>query len=169
MERVYENRSFLNRSNISSIVLIVVPIYGIFELWMAFSSPNGDSTAALFGVLFIGGAAYGAWSLWNDTRDLVVALDVDGEHALVTLWRPFGTRTIATDLASLTGWRHWVKVTGRGVRTHFIYANLAGQPRPLAFEMSPGKPVADGLRRIAPGAVEGFEIATGARAGGDAD
>ena len=165
MERVYSHAGFAGRSNISMVILVVVIIYGFFELWTAFGSEAGDSTAAMFGVLFLGGGVYGIYSMWNDTRDLVSALDIDMAtgRAAVTLWRPLRPLVISESTGALSGWRYWVKVAGRGAKTHFLIANLAGYPRPLYFEMVAGKPVADGLRKLAPEAVEELETNTGVR------
>ena len=165
MERVYSHAGFAGRSNISMIILVAVIIYGFFELWTAFGSASGDSTAAMFGVLFLGGGAYGVYSMWTDTRDLVSALDLDTAtgRATVTLWRPLRPLTVTESTSAFSGWRYWVKIASRGAKTHFLIANLAGYPRPLYFEMPAGKPVADGLRKLAPEAVEDFETNTGAR------
>jgi hypothetical protein len=97
MTRIYENPGLARRNNISAAVLVVVIIYGIFELWMAFSSSTGDSTGAMFGVLFVGGGLYGAKTIWDECRDLVVAFDADpASGRSPSTWRSIRSRAGAT-------------------------------------------------------------------------
>ena len=166
MERLYTNPGFTRRQNISATVLVVVVIYGVWELWRAFNSAAGDTTGAMFGVLFVGGGLFGAKTLWDDGRDLVVAFDADSGagRGVLTLWRPFRLLTLDTGLDQITGWRHWVKVGKRNLRTHYLVVSAAGYPRPLYIELRPGEAIPEGLRRLAPGAVEDFETSTARKA-----
>lgn len=167
MERLYENKGFTRRQNISAAVLVAVVLYGFFELYVAFGSEAGDSTSAMFGVLFIGGGLYGAKTIWDEGRDLVVALDDASGTVTVSLWRPLRELKVAAPVAALTGWRHFVKVGKRNAKVHFLTFRAPGYPHPLQIEMRPGEPVTEGLRRIAGEAVEEYEIATGIRRAAD--
>jgi hypothetical protein len=170
MERLYDNPGFARRQNISVAVLVLVVLYGIFELWTAFSSSAGDSTGAMFGVLFVGGGLYGAKTIWDEGRDLVIGFDADltAGRGVITLWRPFRTLALDVALDRITGWRHWVKVGKRNLKLHYLIAEAPGYPHPLQFEMRLGAAIADGLRRLAPEAVEDFEANTGGKAAADA-
>ena len=161
MTRVYENRGYFLRQNISAVVLVAVFIYGIFELWHAFTSA-GNSTGAMFGVLFLGGSVWGAYTLWTDGRDVVGILDADlaARRVEITLWGPFTRKRIATALDDILEWRFWVKTGARGQRSYFLYLITPGNPRPLQIELKRGQPIPDGLRQLAPLAIEEFETAT---------
>jgi len=162
MTRVYENRGFLVRQNLSIAVLAVVFVYGIFELWRAFASA-GDSTGAMFGILFIGGSVWGFYTLWSEGRDVIAALDADlaARQAVITLWGPLRRKRLAEGLDAIVEWRFWVKTGSRGQRSYFLYAVTPSSPRPLQIELRRGQAISDGLRQIAPAAIEEFETATG--------
>ena len=164
MTRIYENPGFARRNNISVIVLVVVVIYGFWELWSAFGTGSQDSMAAMFGVLFVGGGLYGAYTIWTEARDQVIALDVDPDksRAAITLWRPFRNMVIDLPIDRLTGWRHWVKVGKRSMRTHFVVFNAEGYPQPLYVELTKGE-MPEGFRKLSPAVVEEFEENTGKR------
>jgi hypothetical protein len=164
MTRIYENPGFAKRNNISVVVLIVVVIYGVWELWSAFGAGGSDSTAAMFGVLFVGGGIYGAYTIWTEGRDQVISLDVDFDsgRAAVTLWRPFRNLVIETTVDRLSGWRHWVKVGKRSMRTHYLVTNAEGYPQPLYIELTKGE-MPEGFRRLSPSVVQEFEESTGKR------
>ena len=161
MTRVYENRGFFLRQNLSVAVLAVVFVYGIFELWRAFASA-GDSTGAMFGILFMGGSVWGFYTLWSEGRDVMVALDADlaARQAVITLWGPLTRKRLAEPLDAIVEWRFWVKTGSRGQRNYFLYAVTPSNPRPLQIELKRGQPIPDGLRQIAPAAIEEFETAT---------
>jgi len=165
MTRIYENRGFAKRNNISVVVLVAVFIYGLFELYRAFGGEGQDSTAAMFGVLFIAGAIYGAYTIWNDGRDQVGIIDADFDKgmAYITLWRPFRNVVVEAPIDALTGWRHWVKVGKRNMRTHMVYVSAPGYPNKLSIELTKGE-MPEGFRRLAPTLVEEFEENTGKRA-----
>src|SRR5262249_49673424 len=97
MTRIYENRRFFLRQNISVVVLALAFAWGIFELWQAFASAAGDSTGAMFGVLFVGSSIYGFYTVWTDNRDVIAILDADlaTRQAEITLWGPFTRKRIA--------------------------------------------------------------------------
>ena len=164
MEKLYSNPGFTRRQNISLVVLVVVIIYGIFELWRAFSSPVGDTTGAMFGVLFVGGGLFGMKTMWDDSRDLILSLEADfgAGRGVLSLWRPFKSLTLDLPLDQITGWRHWIKVGKRNLRTHYLVATAAGYPRPLYLELRLVEAIPDGLRRLAPEAVADFEASIGA-------
>jgi hypothetical protein len=170
MIRIYENPGFAKRNNISVVVLVAVVIYGIFELYTAFGTGTPDQMAAMFGVLFVGGGIYGAYTIWTEARDAVMAIDVDeaSGKAAISLWRPFKRLVIETPIDGLTGWRHWVKVGKRNMRTHYVIFNAAGYPNPLNVELTKGD-MPDGFRKLSPAVVEEFEENTGKRAEGAAE
>ena len=161
MTRLYENRGFFRRQNGSAVVLVLVIIYGIFELWRAFSGP-GDATGSLFGVLFVGGGIWGAYTLWTDGRDVIAALDADlaTRQAVFTLWGPFTRKRLAESLDDVVEWRFWTKPGAPGQRSYFLHAVTRSHPRPLQIELKRGQPIPEGLRQVAPAAIEEFETAT---------
>ncbi len=108
-----------------------------------------DTTAAMFGVLFVGGGIYGAYTIWTEARDQVIALDADPNtgRAAITLWRPFKNMVIDLPIDRLTGWRHWVKVGKRNMRTHFVVFNAEGYPQPLYVELTKGE-MPEGFREL---------------------
>jgi len=161
MTRIYENRGFFLRQNGSILVLVLVVVYGVFELWRAFTSA-GDTTGALFGVLFVGGGVWGFYTLWTDGRDVIGALDADfaSRQAVFTLWGPFTQKPLAESLDGIIEWRLWVKPGTRGQRSYFLQAVTRSSPRPLQIELKRGQPIPEGLRRIAPAAIEEFETTT---------
>jgi hypothetical protein len=169
MTRIYENPGFAKRNNISVIVLVAVVIYGIFELYTAFGTGSQDQMAAMFGVLFVGGGIYGAYTIWSEARDAVTAIDVDegAGRAAITLWRPFKSIVVEAPIDRLTGWRHWVKVGKRNMRTHFVIFNAEGYPNPLYVELTKGE-MPEGFRKLSPAVVEEFEENTGKRAEAEA-
>ncbi|HET7717229.1 MAG TPA: hypothetical protein VFK86_16520 [Bauldia sp.] len=170
MTRIYENPGFAKRNNISVIVLVAVVIYGIWELYTAFLTDSQDSMAAMFGVLFVGGGIYGAYTIWTEARDQVVALDADFAtgRAAVTLWRPFKNIVIEATFDRLTDWRHWVKVGKRNMRTHYVIFTAEGYPQPLYVELTTGE-MPEGFRKLSPAVVEEFEENTGKRPEGAAE
>jgi hypothetical protein len=170
MTRIYENPGFAKRNNISVAVLVVVVIYGVFELYSAFIAGSQDQFTAMFGVLFVGGGIYGAYTIWTEARDQVTAIDVDdaARRVKITLWRPFQSMVVEAPIDRLTGWRHWVKVGKRGMRTHFVIFNAEGYPQPLSVELTKGE-MPEGFRRLSPAVVEEFEENTGRRPEGAAE
>jgi len=165
MTRIYENPGFAKRNNISVVVLVAVVIYGFFELYTAFGTGTQDQMAAMFGVLFVGGGIYGAYTIWSEARDAVMAIDVDetSGKVAISLWRPFKRLVIEAPIGGLTGWRHWVKVGKRNMRTHYVIFNAPGYPNPLNVELTKGE-MPDGFRKLSPAVVEDFEESTGKRA-----
>lgn len=162
MTRLYENRRYFLRQNGSVVVLALAFAWGIFELWQAFGSAAGDSTGAMFGVLFIGGSAYGFYTMWVDGRDVIAILDADlaTRQAVITLWGPFTRKRISLRLDDIVEWRFWTKVGSRSQRRYFLYAITPENPRPLQIELYRGQEVPEGLRQVAPAAIEEFETAT---------
>ncbi len=162
MTRIFENRRLPRTSNISVIVLAVVIIFGFWDLWNAFGVGSQDPMGAMFGVLFVGGGVIGAYTIWNDGRDQAQWLDVDFDsgRGAIAVWRPFRPLVLEQDLDRMTNWRHWIKVAKRNMRTHYIVVAVPDYPRPIYFEMNLAEPVPEGLRRVAPEAVEDFEANT---------
>lgn len=163
MTRIYQNPRFTRTSNISIAILFVVILFGVWELIHAFAGGTPDTTGLLFGAAFVGGGLYGLKSTWEEHRDLVVAVEVNFEAGTVgiTLWRPFRQVRIERGLGDLTGWRYWVKVGKRAVRTHYLLVRATDYPRPLSIELQRGDTVSEGLRRLAPEAIADMEANTG--------
>lgn len=159
MTRIYENQGFWMRNVVSLGILIVVAIYGVWELWAAANGPQDGITGYLFGIGFVGGAAYGLYQLINDNADLVAAFDLDEAtgRSVVSLWRPFWTEKLERPVADIRNWRFHVKIGQRQMRTFFIYADHPGYPRPLQFDLR--RTNLDELRKVAPEAVAEFEAA----------
>jgi hypothetical protein len=164
MKRILGVRGMVWRSNLSLAILTAVFAYGLWELWVA-ATVTRSPTGYLFGLIFVGGAVYGLRSALAETRDLVVAFDVDMDSgkAAVTLWRPFRMKRIDTTLDRLTGWRRWIQTASRGRRTYFLLAREVTYDGVLRFTLEPGMTVPDELRRIAPEAIADFERETGRR------
>jgi hypothetical protein len=171
MTRVFDNRGYWWRQTISLVVVVVVIIYGCWEIyWATFStaeyhSPMGQLLGIgddryLFGVLFFGGGLYAGWQLIEDSRDSVATFDLDVKTGatVATLWRPTGTVKLTADLAAIGNWRLYVKLGKRNSRTFYIYADHPGHPRPLQFDLRRND--AEGLRKVAPEAVAEYERAT---------
>lgn len=162
MTRVFENRRLARTSNISVIVLVVVILFGLWDLWNAFALGSPDPTGAMFGVLFVGGGIVGGYTVWNEGRDQAQWLDADpaGGKSAIAVWRPYRPLVLEQDLGQLTGWRHWIKVAKRNVRTHYLVVVAPGYPRPIYLEMPIAGDIPETLRQIAPEAIEDFETNT---------
>lgn len=162
--RLYTNPGIVGRPTVSIVVVSAAFIYGVFELARSFNRNFDSQMDLLFGVFFVGGGIYGFNKTWTDHRDTVLTLDLDDATGRVglALWRPFRPAMIETTRDGLTNWRHFVKVTPRGERTHAIMVDCAGYPRPLRFEIPRGQPFPEGLRKIAPEAVAEYEELVGA-------
>lgn len=157
MKRIYENRSFARRMNVSAVVVVIAFVMGAWELVMALRSNSGNGF--LFAALFIGGGIYAGRQMLNDFADNVVALDADMETraATVSIWRPFSRKALVGRLDQLTDWQFQTK-RGR-VRTPILTAHHPGHPRPLEFELRRDTPVGQELRELAPDAIAAFERA----------
>ena len=175
MTPVYVNKGFWWRQTLSLVAVILIGIYGLWELWSAtyatgdYYSPFGSILGIgddryLFGFAFTGGGIYGAWQLINDSADTVSTFEVDETtgNSVIKLWRPFWTEKLTMELSRIRDWRFHVKVAKRNLRTFFIYADHPGYPRPLQFDLR--NAAYEGLRKIAPEAVAEYEAATKPRA-----
>jgi hypothetical protein len=158
MKRIYEQRGFIGRLRFSTGVLLFAAAYGVWELYAGLTNPDGPNDA-IFGVLFLGAAAYGFMRLMRDSGNVVVALDRDeaGDRLAITLWRPWGTRTIAGPRSAFTGWRFHISVAGRYQRIYLVRVTHASVKGPLAIELKPGITPLDELRKVAPEAIADFE------------
>lgn len=174
MTRIYENRGYLRRQIISLVIVVLVMIYGAWEIYAAFfgtddyHSPFGEMLGLgddrlAFGVLFLGGGLYGGWQMLNDAHNTVASFDLDEATGatVTTLWRPFGPLKLSADLAAIRNWRLYVKLGKRNTRTFFIYADHPGHPQPLEFDLT--RSDVTGLRKIAAEAVAEFDEATAPR------
>lgn len=165
MTRIYENTA-LSRRNRTIVVLLILPaVYGLWELWNAANSVPGYQY--LWGIAFIGGAAYGLRQTIVESRDLVTAFDVDpaSNGMIATLWRPLGGERLEGGRDRYTDWRFYVRIGRRNAHTYYLYVNHPDHPRPIQFELRPGTVVNDELRRLAPEAISEFEEATAPKAG----
>ncbi|MEJ0097628.1 MAG: hypothetical protein WDM84_06500 [Bauldia sp.] len=162
MTRFYANRGFWVRNALLILFLIVVFLYGCFELWRAFHVSSADSTTGItFGVVFAGGSLFAFRQLTDDHRDLVATLDrndTTGE-LVAAVWKLAGAETIAAPPSAFTGWRVHVKTLGKVGRAYFLHVDAAGRQRPLRFDLKSGTDLA-GLRQIAPDAIAEFEAQT---------
>lgn len=166
MTRIYENRGYRTRQNISLAIIAAVVAYGLFEIWYATTDPEPAGLALLlgmgqdnyiFGGLFIAGGAYAYYTLLKEASDLVATLDLDettGE-TVTTLWRPLKPITLTAPRGAITNWRLYVKIGNRNLRTPVIYADHPGHPRPIEFDLRRADLTA--LRQLAPEAVSEFE------------
>ncbi len=164
MNPVFDDRGFVLRSWISVAVLVAAVIWGIVEIVRA-QTGSSDETGLLFGFGFLAAAAYGLYRLLSESRDQIVRLEADfgSRQAVVTQWRPWGFQRLATSLDQLTGWRMYVAVRRRNQPTYLLHVNHPASRRPLHIELIPGKKTFEGLRQVAPEAIEEFEQRTGAR------
>jgi hypothetical protein len=158
MTVIYENRGFTKRQTLSAAVLVLVTFYGLWELWAAYSGERSDGF--MFGVLFLGGAAYGYVQITNDSRDRVARLETgpNGE-SIVTMWRPTGTVKLTSDEA-LTDWRYYVKVISKRSKKPLLRARHRGHAHALEFELRPDIQLSQALRALAPEAIAEYEAAT---------
>ena len=161
MTRIYENRGFATRMNISCLVVVVAVLFGCWELFSALRPGAESSMNLLFAVLFFGGAGYAIKQLRDTAFDTVVALDADlgAHHSILTLWRPFSSKTIAGPLERFTDWQFQTR-SGR-VRTPILTAHHPHHPRPLEFELRTDVTINDDLRTLAPEAIAAFERRSG--------
>ncbi len=164
MIRIYDDRGFVLRNWASTAILVGATVWGVLEI-VRYQTGASDSTGLLFGAGFLAASAYGAYRLFAEARDTIVRLetDSDGGQSVVTLWRPWGLQRLAAPLAALGGWRMYIAVKSRNMRTYLLRVDHPANPRPLQVELTPGKTDLDGLRRLAPKAIEDFEANTGGR------
>jgi hypothetical protein len=168
---VYVNKGFWWRQTLSLAAVILVAIYGLWELWSAtygsadYHSPFGEIMGLgddryVFGFIFLGGGLYGIWQLINDAADTVSTFEVDEATgaSVVSLWRPFWTEKLTIELSRIRDWRFHVKVGKRNARTFFVFADHPGYPRPLQFDLRNAS--VEGLRTVAPEAFAEYEAAT---------
>jgi hypothetical protein len=160
MKRVYEQRGYIGRLRFSTGILLFAAAYGVWELWAAWSNPEGPNSL-LFGVLFVGASAFGFARLMRDSGNVVAALDRDeaADRLVVTLWRPWGTRTIAGPRQSFTNWRFHISIAGRYQRLFLLRFDHPEVKGPLAIELKRDVTPLDDLRALAPGAIADFEEA----------
>ncbi|HZP21103.1 MAG TPA: hypothetical protein VFB16_12950 [Bauldia sp.] len=168
MNRIYENKGLIRRQNIYMAVLALVTLNGIWEIYAAFTAPEGNSSGMIFGILFLAGGAYGFYQTFIDGRDLIAALDHDtnADMLTATLWRPFQKLRLASPRTRVRNWRFWVKTGSASQRGYFFFADFPDYPRKLQMEIPRGLAIGDGLRRVAPQAAEDYEAAIGANRAG---
>ena len=157
MTRIYGNRGFATRMNVSCVVVAFAFVFGAWEIWMAYrAGPDAGGTGYLFALFFIGGALYASKQLKDMGSDSVVALDADmaTREATIALWRPFRTIRLTGPLDRITDWQFQTRA-GKA-RTPVLTAHHPDYPRPLEFELRPGA-ITDELRKLAPEAVAVFE------------
>lgn len=170
MTRIYENKGYRSRQLISLGIIVAVVIYGLWELWYASTDPEPAGIALLlglgqdgyiFGAVFIAGGAYAYYTLLRDAADTVDTFDIDEATGatLTTIWRPIKSIRLSAPLSAITNWRPYVKITGRNIRTPYLYADHPGHPRPIVFDLR--RADLDSLRKVAPEAVAEYESSIG--------
>ena len=160
MKRIYQNAGVARRANMSLVIFSGIFAYGLLDLWMAVTM--GSISNAIFGILFILGAFYGAYTALGEARDTVLSIDADETGAAVlTVWAPFVPRKVETRLERLTGWRHWVYLVGARKKRHFLFVREESIPRLLRLELVPGKPLTHELRNVALEAFQDYERESG--------
>lgn len=157
MTRIYENRGFATRMNVSCVVIAVAVLFGCWEFFGAYRAPSDSSMNLLFGFFFIAGAFYAAKQMSDTAFDSVTSLDADmaTKESNITLWRPFSKKTITGSLNRLTDWQFQTR-SGR-VKTPILTAHHPDYSKPLEFELHPGRPLNEELKKLAPEAVAAFE------------
>ena len=166
MTRLYANPGFWLRNALLILFLVVVFLYGWWELWRAFRGPSADpSTGIMFGVVFVGGSLFALRQLYEDHRDLVATLDRDEAtgRLVAAVWQPLRAEKLVAEPGAFADWRLHVKLGRRNNRAYFIYVDFPGRPRPLRFDLKPGVNLA-GLQQLAPDAVAEFANRDGAPA-----
>ncbi len=155
--RIYQQRGFIARQRFSTAILLFAFFYGIWELVASFTQPDSANNA-LFGVLFIGASIYGVVRLMRESGDVVSALDSidDGRRLAVTLWLPWGSRTIAGPREQFTNWRFYIAIAKRNQATPLIRFDHPDNKRPLTILLTPDTEL-EGLRKVAPDAVADYE------------
>lgn len=163
MTRVFDDRGMAMRNWISAAVLAGAILWGIVEIGRTLVGV-ADDTGYLFGFGFLAAAAYGAKRLLDDSRDSLVRLEVDfgSGESVATLWRPWGLQRLTAPVGRLSGWNFYIAVKTRQQRTYLLRFTHPARPDwPLQIVLAPGMTALDGLRRLAPQAIEDFEANIG--------
>jgi len=157
--RLYVHRGFWGRYVGLLIFLVLVFIYGCFELWRVWTLPGGDgSTGIMFGIVFVGGSLYSLRGVLQENRDVVISLarKANAPDLVVSVFARFKAAEITAPPEVFSNWRLHRKMIGRNRVAFFILADCALWPRPLRFDLKPGTDLT-GLRALAPEAVAEFE------------
>lgn len=158
MTLIYENRGYMKRQTLSAAVVVVVTLYGVWELSAGLTGTRSDGF--LWGSLFLGGAVYAYIQLFNDARNKVARLERDDDGRMIaTLWRPTGKLQLASE-GNLTDWRYYIRVVGRRMRKPVFLARHPNHADPLEFEIRSDIKITDELRELAPEAIAEMEEAT---------
>src|SRR5260221_7776470 len=124
MRRIYTLPGFWWRNNGSMAALVVVALWGVWELWRAAAEPSDQSTQGyLFGLAFLGGPAYALWQLTNDARDRVATFDLVSAsgRSMGALWRPFWIGKLEADRDATGEERVHVDIRQRNSRPYFLH------------------------------------------------
>jgi hypothetical protein len=164
MPRLFNDRGMTLRSWISVAVLIGAVIWGGVEIMRAVTGAS-DETGYLFGLGFLGASAYGLYRMLADTRDTILRIEADfaSGQSVISLWRPWGPVRLAAPLAALSNWRMYVSMRRKNQPVFLLMVDHPSSPRPLQIDLAGAVKDLDGLRRVAPEAIEEFEIRTGKR------
>ena len=168
MVRVFDDRGMAWRNWLSTAILAAAVVWGIVEM-LRTQMGAADDTGYLFGFGFLAAAAYGAKKLLDDSRDSLVCLeaDFDGGHSVATLWRPWGLQRLSAPIGRLSGWNLYIAIKTRQQHTYLLRFTHPDRPDwPLQIVLPPTMTELDGLRRLAPQAIEDFEMRTGRRKAG---
>ena len=146
MKTIYRLRGFMVRQTLSASVMTIAFVYG---WWQIAIGAGGNATDLVFGVLFVGGSAWGFRLLLDETRDQVARIETDDDGAtVVTLWRVTGPRRLCA-AEPLAGWDYHFRVAGRGLKRRFLRVTHPDHPRPLEIEIRRDVEITDELRAMA--------------------
>jgi len=160
MIRIYGNPGLSRRMMFSTIVIVLVIIFGFYELYTAMRAAPGEAGFGyLFAAAFILGGLYGLRQLNTDYGDMVVSVDADGSTgpAKIVVWRPFMSKTLAGPIDRLSNWRFEVRQPRPNLRIPTVLADHPDYKGPLRFEVGPGIAIGDPFRALAPEAFAASE------------
>ena len=159
MIRIYGNPGLSKRMTFSTIVIVLVILFGFYELYSAMRAAPGEAGFGfLFAAAFILGGLYGLRQLNSDYADMVISVDADGRAgpAKIVVWRPFASKTLDGPLERLTNWRFEVKQPRPNLRIPTVLADHPDHTRPLRFEVGQGIAISEPFRDLAPEAFAAF-------------
>jgi len=165
MIRIYANPGLSRRMMFSTIVIVLVIIFGLYELYAAMRAAPGEAGFGfLFAAAFILGGLYGLRQLNTDYGDMVVSVDADGSTgpAKIVVWRPFMSKTLEGPVDKLSNWRFEVRQPRPNLRIPTVFAEHPDHKRPLRFEVGPGITIGEPFRALAPDAFAAFGKASAA-------
>jgi hypothetical protein len=176
LERVYQNDRIGLRMGL---LMMVIGGAGSIALWLlgirypATPADSSESEEVLFvGVVLLVVVVIGAIRVGYYGFMSVVRMDADEKNgrARLTLWRPLGQEVVETSLKDIIEWRYEVGRKNTKMPVRRFRARIVHPHRWLLFEVTPKQPLHPLIRKLAPQAVEEYELQTGIaafRAGSD--